>query len=494
MGYRGSALIRAGALGLLLTAASFLLQFQPLLVRLSGKAIQGGARSIGPAAARDAVSGRLGRGFGAQTPASYRTLPLRFEPAAGPPDAPRSFVARGGGYRLALTADEALIAATPALPRAAVRVKLIGADAGAPATTPEPLPGKSNYLIGNDPARWRTNVPTYQRIGYRDVYPGVDVVYYGSQGQLEYDFVVAPGADPGRIRMAVEGADSATLDAGGDLVLQAGGGELRLRKPVLYQEAEGGRREVAGGFLLANNPQSAIRNPNAIEVSFQIGAYDASKPLVIDPVILNYSTTFSGGGEEEAWGIAVDPAGNAYVAGWTTSVNFPTASPLQAGNAGGTYDAFVAKLSPSGTVLYSTYLGGNAWDFGFGIAVDASGNAYVSGFTHSTNFPTTPGAFQTAYRGSLADCPDPQCGHAFVAKLNPTGSALVYSTYLGGGGGAPDAAFGIAVDSSGSAYVAGWTASPDFPVTPGAVQTSLAGYVAGVRVANAFVTKLNPSG
>jgi len=494
MGYRGSALIRAGALGLLLTAASFLLQFQPLLVRLSGKPIQGGARSIGPAAARDAVSGRLGRGFGTQTPASYRALPLRFEPAAGPPDAPRSFVARGGGYRLALTADEALIAAPPALPRAVVRVKLIGADAGAPATTPEPLPGKSNYLIGNDPARWRTNVPTYQRIGYRDVYPGVDVVYYGSQGQLEYDFIVAPGADPGRIRMAVEGAETAALDAAGDLVLQAGGGELRLRKPVLYQEVAGSRREIAGGFLLANNPQSAIRNPNAIEVGFQIGAYDASQPLVIDPVILNYSTTFSGGGEEEAWGIAVDPAGNAYVAGWTSSVNFPTASPLQAGNAGGTYDAFVAKLSPSGTVLYSTYLGGSGWDFALGIAVDASGNAYVAGFTHSTNFPATPGAFQQTYRGSLSDCPDPQCGHAFVAKLNPTGSALVYSTYLGGGGGAPDAALGIAVDSSGSAYVAGWTANPDFPVTPGAVQTSFAGYVAGVHIGSAFVTKLNPSG
>jgi uncharacterized protein (TIGR03437 family) len=433
----------------------------------------------------------MGRGFGAQAPASYRALPLRFEPAAGPPDAPRSFVARGGGYRLALTADEALISVAPA---ALLRMSLVGAHAGAPATTPEPLPGKSNYLIGNDPAQWRTNVPTYQRIGYRDVYPGVDVVYYGSQGQLEYDFIVAPGADPSRIRMAVEGADSATLDAGGDLVLQAGGGELRLRKPVVYQEVEGSRREVAGGFVLADNPQSASRTPKSIEVGVEIGAYDASRPLVIDPVILKYSTTFSGGGEEEAWGIAVDPAGNAYVAGWTSSVNFPTASPLQAGNAGGTYDAFVAKLSPSGTVLYSTYLGGNGWDFAFGIAVDASGNAYVAGSTHSTNFPATPGAFQPAYRGSLADCPDPQCGHAFVAKLNPTGSALVYSTYLGGGGGAPDAALCIAVDSSGSAYVSGWTANPDFPVTPGAVQTSFASYVAGRRTSNAFVTKLNPSG
>ena len=257
MGYRGSALIRAGALGLLLTAASFLLQFQPLLVRLSGKAIQDEARSIGPAAARDAVSGRLGCGFGAQAPASYRALPLRFEPAAGPPDAPRSFVARGGGYRLALTSSEALISVAPA---ALLRMSLVGANAAAPAIPTEPLPGKSNYLIGNDPAQWRTNVPTYQRIGYHSVYPGVDVVYYGSQGQLEYDFIVTPGADPGRIRMAVEGADSATLDAGGDLVLQAGGGELRLRKPVLYQEVEGSRREIAGGFLLANNPQSARPN------------------------------------------------------------------------------------------------------------------------------------------------------------------------------------------------------------------------------------------
>jgi len=491
MGYRGSALIRAGALGLLLTAASFLLQFQPLLVRLSGKAIQDEARSIGPAAARDAVSGRLGCGFGAQAPASYRALPLRFEPAAGPPDAPRSFVARGGGYRLALTSSEALISVAPA---ALLRMSLVGANAAAPAIPTEPLPGKSNYLIGNDPAQWRTNVPTYQRIGYHSVYPGVDVVYYGSQGQLEYDFIVTPGADPGRIRMAVEGADSATLDAGGDLVLQAGGGELRLRKPVLYQEVEGSRREIAGGFLLANNPQSAIRTSKSIEVGFHIGAYDASQPLVIDPVVLNYSTTFSGGGQEEAFGIAVDPAGNAYVAGWTSSVNFPTASPLQASHGGGTYDAFVAKLSPSGTVLYSTYLGGNNWDFAFGIAVDGSGNAYVAGFTHSTNFPTTLGAFQPTYRGSLADCPDSQCGHAFVAKLNPAGSALVYSTYLGGGGGAPDAAYGIVVDSSGSAYVAGYTANLDFPVTPGAVQTSFAGYVAGARMSNAFVTKLNPSG
>jgi len=377
---------------------------------------------------------------------------LSFEANRGQADPEVRFIARGSGYTLFLTAAETVLSfpEPPAPGRrnekqtgkpTVLRMKLVGANGGASVAGLDELPGKSNYFIGNDPSKWRTNVPTYGKVEYRDVYPGVNLVYYGNGRQLEHDFVVAPGADPSLIRLAVEGAGKMELDARGDLVLRDGTGDVHLRKPVAYQEVDGVRRSVAGGFALTDKQQ----------VGFELGDYDRDEPLVIDPVLV-YSTYLGGSGDDQASGIAVDSAGNAYVTGVTSSANFPTATPLQGANAGYS-DAFVAKLNPTGSALvYSTYLGGSGQDSGDGIAVDSSGNAYLTGHTNSPNFPTVS-PLQPSYGGGGWD--------AFVTKLNPAGSALVYSTYLGGSG--QDMGYSIAVDSAGSAYVTGQTQSLNFP-------------------------------
>jgi hypothetical protein len=460
---------------------------------------------------------------------SYAKLPLSFEANQGQTDARVKFLSRGPGYTLFLTGDEAVLglrraearqpkfekrnsksAVIPGVPRpllrglepptrdlgpqtasaesgasAAVRVKLLGANPHAKATGEEELPGKANYFIGNDPKKWRTNLPTYAQVRYQGVYPGVDLVYYGNQGgQLEYDFVVAPGADPSAIALdvgAVREPPRAHRDAplqstaDGGLVISTEIGPVQLEKPLIYQEDSGWRREIPGGYVLKN----------AHEVAFRVGAYDPTRPLVIDPV-LAYSTYLGGNEGDYGEGIAEDASGNTYVAGSTESSDFPTsAGAFQTALAGGV-NVFVTKLNPTGTALvYSTYLGGNGPDYGDGIAVDSSGNAYVTGRTDSTNFPTTAGAFQTALQATLAGR-----ANAFVTKLSPSGSALVYSTYLGGTN--FDGGDAIAVDSSGNAYVTGWTASTNFPTTAGAFQTALASPVG--YGGNAFVTKLNPTG
>ena len=295
-----------------------------------------------------------------------------------------------------------------------------------------------------------------------------DLVYYGNQRQLEYDLIVAPGSDPEAIQLAFEGEDELEIDARGDLVLYSDGGQVRLHKPLVYQEVDGVRREIAGAYVLNGGRQ----------VSFEVAAYDAGKPLIIDPV-LSYSTYLGGAGADRGLGIAVDGSGNAYVTGLTRSTDFPTASPIQpafggAGLGGG--DAFVTKLNAAGNALvYSTYLGGSERDSGFDIAVDASGNAYVTGQTESTDFPTAS-AIQPANAGN-AD--------VFVTKLNASGNALVYSTYLGGG--SFECGFGIAVDGSGNAYVAGDTSSSDFPTASPMQPAQASGD-------EAFVTKLNAAG
>jgi hypothetical protein len=476
---------------------------------------------------------------------TYARLPLSFEPNEGQADGAVRFVSRGPGYTLFLTGTEAVlqlrnadfglrnanhrgfetgvrnphsalrIPHSPAPSAVQLRLRLLGANPKPEVRGLDELPGKSNYFIGNDPSKWRTNVPNYAKVEYREVYPGINLVHYGNGGQLEHDFVVSPGADPSAIRFAIEGADKLELDAQGDLVLHAGGSEARLRKPVVYQETGGLRQEVAGGFVLRG--QSAIRNlsrwsrePQS-EIAFQVGSYDPSQPLVIDPVLV-YSTYFSVGnaiavdtsgnayvcggdtvkkinadgsalvystviGGASCSGIAVDAGGSAYVAGNTNSSNFPTAGALQATYGGGMYDAFVTKLNAAGSALvYSTYLGGSDQDYGYGIAVDAAGSAYVTGFTGSTNFPTA-GPLQGSYGGGSWD--------AFVAKLNGAGSALVYSTYLGGSG--DDQGRSIAVDSSGNAYVTGGTDSANFPPA-NPLQATFGGN------SDAFVSKLNAAG
>ena len=360
-----------------------------------------------------------------------------------------------------------------------LRMELVGADPRAMAAGLDPLPGKSNYFIGNDPKKWRTNVPNYAKVKYRDVYPGVDLVYYGNQGQLEYDFVVRPGADPKAIKMTVragflsrrgrlQGAPP-QIDTNGDLVFGTES-EVRLHKPVVYQP-------LASGMRL---PVDAHYSLKGDEASFELALYDRDHPLVIDPV-LSYSTylgssDLSGGSNlDTGYGIAVDSGGNAYLTGFTNSADFPTLNPFQATSGGG-YDVFITKLNPTGSALvYSTYLGGSGNDRGAGIAVDSSGNVYVTGFTESTNFPTL-NPFQATSGGGK---------DAFVTKLNPTGNALVYSTYLGGSGN--EIAAGIAVDSSGNAYVTGPTDSTNFPTLNPFQATSGGGN-------DVFVTKLNPTG
>src|SRR3989441_926920 len=348
-------------------------------------------------------------------------------------------------------------------------MKLLGANPTPRVTGVEELRGRSNYFIGNDPAKWRANVPTYAKVEYRDVYPGVNLVYYGNQRQLEFDFIVAPGADPQRIRLGVEGADRLDLDAQGDLVVQTGGAQVRLQQPHVYQMANGVRQEIESRYVLNDHH----------EVEIWVAAYDTHKPLVIDPT-LAYSTYLGGTGFDEGFGIAVDSLGQAYVTGVTASLDFPTTAGAFQSSSAGSEDAFVTKLNPTGAVLvYSTYLGGTNSDVGLGIAVDSLGQAYVTGETFSADFPTTAGAFQPSSPGGFSD--------AFVTKLNPTGAALAYSTYLGGTD--FDEGFGIAVDSLGQAYVTGVSASLDFPMTAGAFQPRFAG-----GSLDAFVTKLNPTG
>src|SRR6266849_713130 len=415
--------------------------------------------------------------------ASYGKLPLRFEANQGQADLRVKFLSRGSGYTLFLTSTEAVLALQkPSLTIAAIqryvgntpgnrrtssavlRMKIGGANRIARIEGLESLPGKSSYFIGNDPAKWRTNVPTYAKVRYEGVYPGVDLVYYGNQGRLEYDFVIAPGTNPRTIRLVIVGAERLEASARGDLVLNTGSGEVRLQKPVVYQESGNVRKEIAGRYVLRGKRQ----------IGFEVATYDASKPLIIDP-LLSYSTYLGGSGDDVGNAIAVDSSGNAYVTGFTGSTNFPTKSPTQSASGGG-FDAFVAKLDPTGsTLFYSTFLGGSADDAGNAIAVDGSGNAYVTGVTRSTNFPTK-NALQSAVGGA---------SDAFVAKLDPTGSTLVYSTFLGGS--AADGGNAIAVDSSGNAYATGNTLSTNFP-TKNPLQPASGG------VKDAFVAKLDPTG
>jgi hypothetical protein len=436
---------------------------------------------------------------------AYAALPLRFEANHGQTDAQVKFLSRARGSVLFLTSTEAVLALQQPGPAkaeppgrldaagsaeapkealagrgtslygphlggdaapAVLRMKLVGGNPSPRVLGLDELPGKSNYFIGSDPKAWRTNVPIYAKVKYEDVYPGVDLVYYGRERHLEYDFVLAPGADPRAIKLGLAGADRLAIDRQGDVVVHAKGAELRLRKPLVYQETSGMRQTIPGRYVLKGKDQ----------VAFQVRAYDVTRPLVIDPV-LSYSTYLGGSAYDVGYGIAVDGTGNAYVTGYTTSTNFPTANPLQPTYAGGSGDAFVAKLNPSGSALvYSTYLGGSGRDYGNSIAVDGSGNAYVTG-PAGPNFPTTANGFQPAHAGGTDD--------AFVAKLDPSGSALVYSTYLGGSSG--DGGAAIAVDGSANAYVAGWAYSADFPKA-NAIQASFGG------AHDAFVAKLNATG
>src|SRR5712664_3621530 len=338
---------------------------------------------------------------------AYRSLPFSFEPNLGQSDARVKFLARTRGITVFLTATDTVLSTG----RTAVRMRLIGANSAARIAGIDALPGRSHSFSGRDPGRWRTDVPTYTRVAYRDIYPGIDLVYYGTQErQLEYDFVVGPGADPRAIRLAFDGVDRLELNRTGDLVLHVGDTSLRFGKPLVYQHSEGARRKVAGRWAFENRTT----------VGFHVGSYDARRPLVIDPTIA-LATYVGGAGTDQAFAIAVDASANVYLTGNTTSVDFPTTLGAFRTTPLGGSDAVVVKLNSAFTArTYSTYLGGTTVggttgdDAGRGIAVDATGNAYVTGFTASNDFPTTPFAFQTALAGGGLD--------AFVVKLNPAGS------------------------------------------------------------------------
>jgi hypothetical protein len=348
-------------------------------------------------------------------------------------------------------------------------MRLVGAKASPIVEGLDELPGKSHYFIGNNPDKWRTQIPTFARVRYRSVYPGVDLIYYGNRRELEYDFVVASGADPSAIALDFHGARKVSIDDHGDAMLDTESGALRLKKPVMYQVRNGVRTAVDGHYVLKRHQQLA----------FHVESYDSSSPLIIDPT-LTYSTYLGGTGNENGNAIVVDAAFNAYVTGSTTSPNFPTTVGVFQTTIGSLGDAFVTKVNPTGTapLVYSTYLGGNGDDVANSLAVDTAFNTYVTGSTTSSNFPTTAGSFQTSSGG---------LGDAFVTKLNPTGTApLVYSTYLGGNG--TDSGNEIVVDAGGNAYMTGSTTSTNFPTTVGSFQTGFGG------LGDAFVTKLNPTG
>jgi hypothetical protein len=398
---------------------------------------------------------------------SYARLPLSFEPNRGQSGPQAKFISRGDGFTLWLTATGAVLGANGSRD-SLLRMEIAGARAQALVSAGEELPGKVNYIVGDDPRSWRTNIPTYAEVSYRDIYPGIDLRYYGNQRQLEYDFVVRPGADPDAIALRFDGAETAFLDTNGDLVVRLGQREVRHRKPYLYQEANGRRQEIGGTYELRGER----------EVGFRVGKFDRTRSLTIDPVLI-YSSYLGGGiadgGDGEYLGIDVDGAGNAYVTGITKSVDFPVSpGAYDTSYNGGSQDVYVAKLNAAGSALvYSTYLGGDGRDYGTAIAVDAFGEVFVTGGTTSGNFPTTPGSFDTTFAGA---------DDVFVTKLNAAGSALVYSTYLADGGG-----YGIAIDAAGNAYVTGGAGSTSFPTTPGAFDTTFAG-------GDAFIAKLNPAG
>ncbi|WP_169089130.1 SBBP repeat-containing protein [Paenibacillus sp. PL91] len=339
----------------------------------------------------------------------------------------------------------------------------------------EPEAGKINYLRGSDPQQHYMNLPLYRDVAYRQVWPGIDVVFQGHEGKLKYDVILQPGGRVADIGLVCEGANDLRLDDAGNLLIETSFGTFTDHKPFAYQDVDHLRKPVGCRFVIRSEADGSKT------IGFEMTEeFDSRLPLVIDPILL-YSTYLGGSGDDRGQGIAVDASGNAYVTGFTFSADFPTTPGAFDTTLDFVQDAFVTKLNPTGTALvYSTYLGGNSLDQGFGITVDASGNAYVIGVTFSTDFPVTPGAFQTTFNGG---------GDAFVTKLNPTGTALIYSTYLGGGlGDAGDEGRSIAVDASGNAYVTGTTNSTDFPTTPGAFDTTFNG------VDDVFVTKLNPTG
>lgn len=398
---------------------------------------------------------------------SYAKLPLTFEANQGQANSQVRYISRGNNYTFFLTQRAGAVLQGRRGDH--IRITPLDAHHRIQAEGLNELPGKTNYFLGRDPKNWHQHIPTFAKVRYKDVYPGIDLVYYGNDGKMEYDFVLHPGADPRVIDLKIAGAHKVAVDAEGELLLQTKSGTLRQLAPMVYQEHEGKRIELAGRYVVKGKDR----------IGFSVAAYDRSQMLTIDPVLL-YSTYFGGGDWDYGNGV-VDTMGNLYFAGATGSLDFPTTSgSFQTAISGVAYDAYIVKLDPTGsTILYSTFIGGSSID-GIGrVQVDAAGNVYAGGGTNSTDFPITQGSFQTTYGGGAGD--------DFVIKLDPTGSTLLYSTFLGGN--SDEDLHGFTIDSVGNAYVLGSTYSSNFPVTPGCLQPTHHG-----GVADAIVVKLDPMG
>lgn len=451
----------------------------------------------------------------------WNKIPRFFEPNVGQTDSQVRFLSRGPGYTLYLTGNEAVMvsrksaplvkpvfqaglglvpsensatAATDTYTPSVLRLELLGANPSPRIYGSEQQAGRSNYFKGRDRSKWHTNVPNFARVHYQQIYPGVNLVYYGNQRQLEYDFVVAPGSDPGRIALSIRGG-SARVDDRGNMVVATTDGEMSFHKPVVYQMIADRQRPVEGRFVLAGN-----------RVSFAVGAYDRRRALVIDPAV-TFSSYLGGSNEDRAAGASFDSHQNVYIAGSTGSTDFPTKNPIQGfmGNCLTCFDMFVTKMNPTGTALiYSTYVGGTGDDRAVAMKVDNAGNAYVVGETSSTDFPITAGAAQLKYGGAGSGAKG-FLGDGVLFKVNAAGSALLYATYLGGKD--DEIIEDVAIDSAGNAYVGGMTGSTAaelFPVTSGAFETNcqtkslwgtcFAGFVAKVNAKGShfvYVTYLN---
>jgi hypothetical protein len=415
--------------------------------------------------------------------ATLGKLPLYFEPAAEHTASSSNYMARNATGTLFFTPSEVVLSLRSA-ESDMVRLQFVGAQSTAHIDSGETLPGKVSYLVGSDPGQWRTGMPTYNHITYRDLYPGVDLRYEGSNSALKGTYLLSPHADPSTIRWRYAGAQSVTVDETGNLQITVQGSGLEdknsalstqhsklvERAPVAWQEQDGQRVPVSAHYVLFGDGS----------VGFRLGAYNRTLPLIVDPEI-TLETYFGGSNNDFGEAIARDASGNIYIAGWTTSPDFPVVNAFQSKQQS-LNDAIITKLSPDGsTMIYSTYLGGQFHDRALGIAVDGAGHAYVTGLADSPNFPTTPNAFQPNEAGG---------GDAFITKLSPTGSSLVYSTYLGGplvNKRGEDVANAIVV-VDGNAYVAGWTSSAQFPVLNAAQPTY------GGGGSDAFLAKLNSQG
>jgi len=432
---------------------------------------------------------------------SYGNLPLYFIENKGQVNKKVSFYERGSGHAAFFTAKGVTLALTKREDKAdkasfkkdisdlkaresakhtteALTLSFVGANAKAKISSSEKMPGHVNYFVGNDKTKWRSNIPTYGAVIYKDVYKNIDVKFYGNNKNIEHDVIVRPGGDFTNVKFAYRGIKGLKVTEDGSLEVTLNHGKIIEERPVIYQVVKGKKVAVDGTYKILKGEDGAFT------YGFRVASYDRTKDLVIDPVLV-YSTYLGGNNTDQAWGIAIDNTGAAYVAGNAASTDFPLLNPIQATIGGvGSQDAFVTKINPAGTaIVYSTYLGGSTTDVARSIAVDATGAAYLTGQTDSADFPLL-NPIQAALGGGT---------DSFVTKINPAGTAIVYSTYLGGGG--IDIATGITLDNSGSAYLTGSTESTDFPLM-NPIQAIFGGSGLGGNsfLGDAFVTKINPAG